>query len=127
MIRKALRVLFLGVVGACAQDPTLEVVNTSGRRQAVMAFDRSLADLYWVDSVDAGHSVCWRIPKFAQNEHILLAITPVMTESEVRGVLPRPAGWSDSVILSRSRSFRVHGPGAERPVDRTEGPACRPR
>jgi hypothetical protein len=57
----------------------------------------------------------------------VLAITPVMTGSEINGLLPRPTGWTDSVVLNRSWSFRVHAPRMERSVDRTESSPCNPR
>jgi hypothetical protein len=128
MMRRPACVLFLGIVVAsasCARDRTLEVVNISGRRQAVMAFDRSLSDLYWIDSVDAGRAICWRAPEFARNETVVVVVTPVLSESEVTGVLARPKAGTDSVVLNRSWSFRIHAAPSGVRVDRAESSACR--
>jgi hypothetical protein len=95
----------------CSRGVGIEVLNTSGVKQHVTVTGPGLADVYWVDSLDTGKSLSWRVPDHARGERVTLWISAAPEEPLKFAPPEAPTHpWFDSLALDRSWAVQIHSP-----------------
>jgi hypothetical protein len=104
--------LICSTLAGCSHSKTIEVVNTSGTAQQVAVYGSGLRDLYRIDSLAEGKTLCWTIPDHFGGDQVILLLTASLgrVESPYVEDAPSTEAWIDSLSPDQNWVVRVHAP-----------------